>query len=303
MANVGLLFPGQGAQTVGMGRALVERSSTARSLFERASAILGYDLLDICWNGPEEQLNATVHSQPALFVHSMAALADLHERQPDLMATVVAVAGLSLGEYSALSAAGALTFEDGVRLVQERGSAMQSAAEAVPSGMASVLGLTLEQVEQVCNEARLPNEILLPANLLCPGNIAVSGHLASIDAVSALAEKAGAIKTIRLPVAGAFHTEIMRPAEKRLSEAIHDVAMHPLRVPLFSNVDAQPHVQPEEFQRLLPTQLVSPVQWEASLRAMISAGINHFIEVGSGRVLAGTLKRIERKMPCECVGD
>ncbi len=153
---------------------------------------------------------------------------------------------------------------------------MQSAAEAVPSGMASVLGLTLEQVEQVCNEARLPNEILLPANLLCPGNIAVSGHLASIDAVSALAEKAGAIKTIRLPVAGAFHTEIMRPAEKRLSEAIHDVAMHPLRVPLFSNVDAQPHVQPEEFQRLLPTQLVSPVQWEASLRAMISAGIKPF---------------------------
>lgn len=303
MANVGLLFPGQGAQTVGMGRQLVERSSTAKSLYELASSILGYDLLDICWNGPEERLNATVYSQPALFVHSMATLAELHEQRPDLMASVVAVAGLSLGEYSALSAAGCLTFEDGLRLVQERGSSMQAAAEAVASGMASVLGLSLEKVAGVCDEARQPNEILEVANLLCPGNIAVSGHQASIEAVAMVAEKAGAIKTIRLPVAGAFHTEIMRPAEHRLSEAVNQVVMHPLRVPVFSNVDAQPHLNPDDFRSLLPRQLISPVRWEDSLRQMIASGIDHFIEVGSGRVLAGTLKRIERKMPCECVGD
>jgi [acyl-carrier-protein] S-malonyltransferase len=303
MANIGLLFPGQGAQAVGMGRELTNRSASAKALFDRASEILGYDLLDLCINGPEEKLTATVHSQPALFVHSMASMVCLLDTEPDLLSSVVAVAGLSLGEYSALSAARGITFEDGVRLVQIRGSAMQEAAEAQASGMASVLGLTTEQVEQVCNDARIPDEILRPANFLCPGNTAISGHARSIEAAENVANQAGAMKFIRLNVAGAFHTDIMLPAVEKLEAGLGQVQLHATRFPVFSNVDAQPHTQPDELRFLLSRQVVSPVQWEATLRNMIAAGVEQFYEIGAGRVLAGTLKRIDRKIPCTCFGD
>ena len=303
MPNIALLFPGQGAQFLGMGKGLLERSDKAKALFASASEILGYDLGKLCVDGPEDQLHLTNHSQPALFVHSMAALADFVERNPDVLDSVVAVAGLSLGEYSALACAEAISFEDGVRLVQQRGAAMQDAALAVPSGMASVLGLSSEQLEDVCDKARQPGEVLQIANLLCPGNIAVSGHNASIDAVSEAALAAGAMKTIRLNVAGAFHTDIMKPAVERLGNALTATAFFNARFPLFSNVDAQPHAMAEEFSPLLMKQVVSPVQWESTLRNLQSAGVDQFYEIGAGRVLAGTLKRVDRKAACECFGD
>lgn len=303
MAKTVLLFPGQGAQAVGMGSNLTQRSPKAKSLFDRASEILGYDLLVLCTQGPESQLNATSHSQPALFVHAMAALADLSEQKPEVVSDAIAVAGLSLGEYSAACAAGAITFEDGVKLVHERGTAMQEAAESSPSGMASVLGLDLEKVTELCNQARQPGEILQVANLLCPGNIAISGHVASLDAASQVAEQMGAMKFIRLSVAGAFHTDLMLPAKERLAQAIAATPMQTCRIPLISNVDAQPHTAPSDLQALFPKQLVSPVRWEDSLRHLIAMGAEQFFEIGAGRVLAGTLKRIDRKAACECFGD
>ncbi len=245
-----------------MGNNLTQRSSKAKSLFDQASEILGYDLLALCTQGPESQLNATSHSQPALFVHAMAALADLSEQKPEVVSDAIAVAGLSLGEYSAACAAGAITFEDGVKLVHERGTAMQAAAESSPSGMASVLGLDFEKFTELCNQARQPGEILQVANLLCPGNIAISGHVASLDAASQVAEQMGAMKFIRLSVAGAFHTDLMLPAKERLAQAIAATPMRACRIPLISNVDAQPHTAASDLQALFPKQLVSPVRWE-----------------------------------------
>ena len=303
MPEVALLFPGQGAQFLGMGKALSERSPAARELFERASSILGYDLAKLCAEGPESDLHLTNFSQPALFVHSMAALSDFVVQHPGILETVVAVAGLSLGEYSAVCCAGAISFEDGVRLVQQRGAAMQDAASAIPSGMASVLGLSREQVGAVCDAARLPGEILQVANLLCPGNIAISGHAASIDAAEAKAIEAGSSRYIRLSVAGAFHTDIMKPAVERLQVALNSTTFSNPRFPLYSNVDAQPHVLATEFAPLLTKQVVSPVLWESTLSHLLASGVDQFYEIGAGRVLAGTLKRVDRKAVCECFGD
>lgn len=302
-AKLSLLFPGQGAQQVGMGASLVERSPIAADLFTQAQGVLGYDLLDICKAGPAEQLNRTEFCQPALFVHSYASLKQLEAEQPDLWETVTAVAGLSLGEYTAVAAAGGLSFEDGVKLVAIRGAAMQQAADAVSSGMASVLGLAEDKLAEVCEKASQDDEFVRVANLLCPGNIAISGHLDAVARAEALCADAGAMRTIRLQVAGAFHTEIMRPAVEKLSEALEGVEFNETSVPVYSNVDAAPHKSPDEFRSLLAKQVVAPVQWEASLRALLATSVEKFIEVGTGRVLAGTLKRISRKMPCENYGD
>ncbi len=286
-----------------MGAGLLARFPEAKIFFDRASVVLGYDLLELCLHGPEDRLNATVHCQPALFVHSVASLASLAQTQPEAMASVVGAAGLSLGEYSALAATGVLEFEDGVRLVQERGAAMQAAADAQPSGMASVLGLSVDDVHAVCEEACRPGEVLKVANLLCPGNTAISGHRASLEAAEEIAIKKGAMKFVRLAVAGAFHTAIMDPAVDRLKKAIAAVPMSRAAFPVYSNVDAAAHVESEQFSDLLAQQVVTPVRWEASLRALIADGVEQFYEVGPGRVLAGTLKRIERKIACECIGD
>jgi [acyl-carrier-protein] S-malonyltransferase len=302
VAKTALLFPGQGAQSVGMGVGLRERSIRARELFSQASDILGYDLSKLCAEGPDSTLALTVHSQPALFVHSVAALEDFFHQRPEVRASVALVAGLSLGEYSALVAAGSLSFEDGVRLVAARGRAMQQAASAVPSGMASILGLDREQVDTLCDASRESGEILQVANLLCPGNIAVSGHAASLARCEQNASAAEA-KFIHLNVAGAFHTDIMSPAVASLTEAIEQSRICDAAIPLVSNVDAVPHQSADEFARLLTRQIVSPVQWEASLRRMISDGIEQFYEIGVGRVLTGTLKRTDRKIPCEAFGD
>jgi [acyl-carrier-protein] S-malonyltransferase len=303
VSKIALLFPGQGAQTVGMGKGILERSAKARDLFSEASSILGFDLAKLCTEGPEADLHLTNNSQPALFVHSMASLAVFLDDKPELIDSVVAVAGLSLGEYSALCAAGAISFADGVRLVKERGAAMQESATAVASGMASVLGLEESQVAELCDRARQPGEVLQVANLLCPGNIAISGQAASLDAAEKLAPDAGASRFIRLNVAGAFHTDIMKPAVERLSAAIAGTEFRGLRFPLIANVDASEHRNPSELGSLLTRQMVSPVLWEASLRKLLAMGIEQFYEIGAGRVLAGTLKRIDRKTPCECFGD
>lgn len=286
-----------------MGAALAERSSIARDVYSEAKSILGFDLLELCTQGPADQLNRTEFGQPALFTHSYAALKQLEVERPDLWDSVSSVAGLSLGEYTAVAAADGIAFADGLRLVQIRGQAMQAAADAVQSGMSSVLGLDEQQLNTICEQSSSENEFVRVANLLCPGNIAISGHLPALERAEKLAGEAGAMKSVRLQVAGAFHTEIMRPAVAKLQNALQSVEFKTTRVPVVSNVDAAGHAEPDEFRNLLAKQVVTPVLWEASLRAMLDSSTQEFIEVGTGRILAGTLKRIHRKTPCENFGD
>jgi [acyl-carrier-protein] S-malonyltransferase len=291
------LFPGQGVQALGMGRQLVETVPAARRLFDEAAQVLGYELYQVCQQGPVEKLNSTIVSQPALFVTSLAALEGLRAADPGAEAACVAAAGLSLGEYTALTFAGALSFADGLRLVQRRGEAMQAASDAVPSGMVSVLGLPREKVEELCARAQGKGLIQI-ANLLCPGNIVVSGTQAACEEVERLAPEMGAMKTIRLAVAGAFHTDLMRPADQALSDVLKQVPLRPPRVPVWSNVDARPHTEPEEIRGLLVRQVLQPVLWEETMRGLLAAGIEQFYEIGPGRVLAGLLKRLDRKVRC-----
>ena len=301
MSKIAFLFPGQGAQSVGMAKAVCEALPEAKALFDQASEILGYDLADVCFNGPAEKLNSTVVAQPALYVSSMAALEKLKQEKPEAIENCEATAGLSLGEYTAMAFGGAVSFEDGLRLVQKRGEAMQAAADKVASGMVSVLGLDQEKVQQVCDEARLEGECLQLANFLCPGNIVVSGNQASCDRVDELALAAGAMKTVSLAVAGAFHTPIMEPAVSQLSDALANVSMGSTRIPVYSNVDALPHTKADEFSGLLLKQVCAPVMWNQTLDRMLEEGFDQFYEVGNGRVLTSLLKRVKRKIPCEPV--
>ena len=302
MAKIAFLFPGQGAQSVGMGRTFVEASPQARRRFEDAGRILGYDLARLCFEGPAEQLDSTVYSQPALCVTSMAALDVLAEKSPDVVAACGATAGLSLGEYTSLAFAGVLDFESGLRLVHERGKAMQAAADAVASGMVSVLGLDRDKLDALCREAA-EGDVLQIANLLCPGNIAVSGTKAACQRLSQQAEAAGAMKVVPLAVAGAFHTPIMEPDVARLATALAGVQLDSPRIPVISNVDARPHHDPAEIRDLLPRQIVSPVLWEDSIRYLLAQSFDEFYEVGPGRVLRGLLKRIDRKAAAKGVEE
>ena len=303
MSKIAFLFPGQGAQTVGMAKSLCDELPAARLLFDQASEILEYDLADVCFNGPEEKLNSTVVSQPALYVSSMAALEKLKSELPDVFGNCAGAAGLSLGEYTAMAFAGAMSFEDGLRLVQRRGQAMQEAADETPSSMVSVLGLDREQTEKVCDDARVDGEVLQVANLLCKGNIAVSGGLASCQRVPDVAESAGAMKCIPLAVAGAFHTPIMESAVSKLESALESVDLTSTRVPVYSNVDASPHSDPIEFKQLLVKQVCGPVLWQDSIEKMLADGYDEFYEVGVGRVLRSLMKRINRKTKCHGVLD
>jgi [acyl-carrier-protein] S-malonyltransferase len=299
MAQIAFLFPGQGAQQVGMGRQLAETLPAARRLYEVAADVLGYDLAAVCWTGPADRLNSTILSQPALFVTSLAALESVRANDPAAVGDCRAAAGLSLGEYTALVFAGALDFPDALRVVQRRGEAMQAASDATPSGMVSVLGMEPAQVEELCAQARSAGTVEI-ANLLCPGNIAVSGTHAACNAVERLAGEKGG-RTVRLAVAGAFHTDLMRPADQALADALAGVALRPPRIPVWSNVDARPHTDPEEIRGLLVRQVLQPVRWEATMRGLLGAGFDRFYEVGPGRVLAGLLKRVQRKVDCQNV--
>lgn len=304
MTKTAFLFPGQGAQTVGMGAELAASLPAAKALFDRAADILGYDLLQLCAEGPAEKLNSTVHSQPALFVCSLAALEQLKEDAPDVVESCSITAGLSLGEYTALVFAGAMDFDAGLRLVQTRGQAMQDASDAVESGMVSILGMEREPIEKLCDEVlsdgARAEEVLQVANLLCPGNIVVSGHTTACQRVAPLAESAGAMKVIPLTVAGAFHTPLMQPAVERLTAALAEVEIRSPRIPVISNVDAKTHENPEEIRSLLVQQVVNPVLWETSMKWLINDfGVEQCYEIGPGKVLRGLLKRIARKLPCE----
>ncbi|MEM9410864.1 MAG: ACP S-malonyltransferase [Planctomycetota bacterium] len=299
MSKTAFLFPGQGAQQVGMGAEIYGSLPAARELFDRANEFLGYDLAKLCFEGPVEKLDSTVISQPALYVCSLAALEKLKQEQSEVVDSVALAAGLSLGEYTAIAFAGGIEFEAGLNLVQKRGEAMQAASDSTPSGMVSVLGLDREQVAAVCDEARQEGEVLQPANYLCPGNTAVSGQKASCDSVPAAAEKLGAMKTVPLAVAGAFHTSVMESAVDKLKIALEETEFCNTRIPVYSNVDAKPHSDGSEFKELLLQQVCSPVLWHDSLQAMLDDGVEKFYEVGPGRVLRGLLKRVARKVPCE----
>lgn len=291
--STAFLFPGQGAQTVGMAGELVAKSPAARKLFDDAAAILGYDLLELCVRGPAERLNATDVSQPAIFVASLAALETLRTAEPDAFADVTATAGLSLGEYTALAFAGAISFADGLKVVQARGRAMQAAADANPGAMASLLGGDLAGVEALVAEARSKGKLEV-ANLLCPGNTAISGSIAAIDEACKLAEQKS-FKAVRLAVAGAFHTDLMRPADEQLAAALAGIEIKTPSIPVWSNVDAKPHTDPTEIRGLLVKQVLSPVRWEDTIRGLMESGVARFYEIGPGRVLAGLLKRVHRK--------
>jgi [acyl-carrier-protein] S-malonyltransferase len=274
----------------------------AAELFSRARSILGYDLLEICRHGPAEKLDSTAVSQPAILVTSLAALEVLRARDPAPLEAATITAGLSLGEYTALVFAGAIDFDDAVRLVAARGRAMQECAERRPGRMVAVLGLERERLAGLCDECR-GGDVLEIANVLCPGNIVVSGSADASRRLEQAAAAAGAMKCVPLDVAGAFHTELMQPAVAALTEALGRAAIRPPRIPVVSNVDALPHDDPDEIRRLLARQVIGVVEWNASVAYLLSTGVRTVWEVGPGRVLRGLMKRIDRGVACCGVFD
>jgi [acyl-carrier-protein] S-malonyltransferase len=287
MSKTALLFAGQGAQVVGMGKDLAENSSVARAWFDRANAALGYDLAAICFSGPEPELTKTEHAQPGIFLVSWVAFELLKERVPSLV--YGATAGLSLGEFTALTAAGALSFEDGLKVVRQRGRFMQEACAATQGGMAAIIGLSEAATREVCAETGV-----VLANLNCPGQLVISGPTVKLGPASALAKAKGALRALPLPVAGAYHSPLMASAQPKLEAELARVILTPPTVPVIANVTAQPHGGPGAIRTRLIEQVTSSVRWEESMRYLIGQGITRFIELGPGRTLSGFLKRIDK---------
>lgn len=295
--KVSFMFPGQGAQFVGMCGDVVEQVPKAKELFDTASEILGYDLLQVCTEGPKEKLDSTVVSQPAIFVASMAAVEKLRQEEgQEALDAATCAMGLSLGEYSALCFADAISFEDGVKITKARGEAMQAASDAVETGMVSVIGLKREKVKELCEAAaEKSGEDIQIANYLCNGNYAVSGSLKACDTVAEIAKPDfKARMTIKLAVAGAFHTEFMKPAVEALESVLAGVEIKKPRIPVISNVDAKAHSDPASIKKLLATQVTSPVLWENTMDLMLASGFEKAYELGPGKVTTGILKRFDK---------
>ena len=282
------VFPGQGAQFVGMGKDLYDNNEEARALFEKENEVLGFNITDLMFNGTEEDLRQTKVTQPAIFLHSVILAKSLgDEFRPDM------VAGHSLGEFSALVAAGALSFEEGLKLVAKRAMAMQKACEAAPSTMAAVLGLPDDKVEALCAEVE---DVVAPANYNCPGQVVISGTIEGIDKACEKMLANGAKRALKLKVGGAFHSPLMQPAQAELAEAIEAAEFMTPVCPVYQNVDAKPHTDPKEIKENLIKQLTAPVRWTQDVLAMIADGATEFVELGPGNVLQGLVKKIDRSM-------
>ncbi len=279
------VFPGQGSQFVGMGKDLYEQHEEAKQLFDKANEILGFNITEIMFNGTDEELKQTKVTQPAIFLHSVAQATVAKDFTPDM------VAGHSLGEFSALVASKVLSFEDGLRLVSKRALAMQAACEANPSTMAAILGLEDDKVEEICASI---DEVVVAANYNCPGQLVISGSNKGIEIACEKMKEAGAKRALPLPVGGAFHSPLMKPAEEELAKAINETTFSQGICPIYQNVDAMPHTDPAEIKQNLIKQLTAPVRWTQSVQQMLADGATHFIECGPGKVLQGLVKKIER---------
>jgi [acyl-carrier-protein] S-malonyltransferase len=296
--SVAFLFPGQGSQSVGMGQELAARYPIARQTFEEADAALGYALSALCFAGPEEKLKMTEVTQPAILTVSVAALRLLRQQgvEPGF------VAGHSLGEYSAHVAAGTLDFADAVRIVRNRGRYMQEAVPAGQGAMAAVLGLGLAEIEAACREAA-QGQVVAPANINSPGQVVISGDAAAVERAAQLVKQRGAKRAVMLPVSAPFHCALMQPAEERLAADLKAATFHPMRVPLVTNVDAEVIDSAEKGREALIRQVTGAVEWEKSMRALIAAGVETFVEVGPGKVLCGLMRQIDRSKTCLNVED
>ncbi len=286
------VFPGQGAQFVGMGKDLYDHTPLAKELFEQANAVLGFRITDLMFAGTDEDLKQTKVTQPAIFVHSVILARTLGaDFQPDM------TAGHSLGEFSALVAAQALSFEDGLKLVSKRAQAMQKACELAPSTMAAVIGLPDETAEKIC--AEITDEVVVCANYNCPGQIVISGSMAGIDAACEKLTAAGAKRALKLKVGGAFHSPLMEPARAELAEAIESTAFSQPVCPVYQNVDARPQTDPDVIRKNLVAQLTSPVRWTQTVQNMVADGATRFVELGPGNVLQGLIKKISGNVATE----
>lgn len=283
------VFPGQGAQFVGMGKDLYDNNPLAKELFEKANDILGFRITDIMFSGTDEELKQTKVTQPAVFLHSViSALCMGEDVAPDM------VAGHSLGEFSALVAAGALNFEDGLKLVYARAMAMQKACEAAPSTMAAIVGLDDATIENVCTEINTENNVVVPANYNCPGQLVISGNVEAVKAACEKLKAAGAKRALLLPVGGAFHSPLMQPAKDELQAAIEATTFNTPKCAVYQNVDAQAHTDAEEIKANLIAQLTASVRWTQEVQNMIAAGATDFTECGPGKVLQGMIGKIAK---------
>ena len=296
MSKTALLFAGQGAQAVGMGKDLAEQFPSAKAWFDRANAALGYDVAEVCFHGPDSELTKTENAQPGIFLVSWIAFQLLKERVPNL--TFQTTAGLSLGEFTALTAAGVFGFEDGLKVVRQRGRFMQEACEVTKGGMAAVIGLDEAPTREVCAEAGV--EL---ANLNCPGQIVISGESDKIVAACDLARARGARKAMPLNVAGAYHSKLMASAQPKLQAALAKIPINLSSVPVIANVTARPHGAPSEIHARLVEQVTSSVRWEESMRHLLAEGFTRFIELGPGTALSGFMKRIDKNAQMLNVAD